>query len=443
MNCNDCKTQMHNLFDESLDASLTDDLLQHIASCSACSEDYDELKNVLAALHPKTNITAPLLLKQHIIQQLSNEENMKSHTAKRVLFTPLVNRILSVAAIVTAIMFIVPFVSKNNASNNSATAAATVFDNAIDANALIKSMEIKFSIRTDPKDNFDLIGKDFSMVEHTIIKSFGKPEKWRVEKSGRVVLFDGSNQFLWTPELKQAVKGNARAGFIDWLKILLEPSSIMWKEKEQAKEKGSAITMSESEDKTFVTITSKAQGNFLNDYLKNTSIQESDNRREYVFDNKTKLLKGLKIYLLENKTETLIFNIETINYDVTINPAAFAIQLPAGVEWQALNLNVSNETFSNISSKRAAELIFDALAKKDFDSNKEVWSQYNFVSRKMIESNYGGLQVIKIGESFKSGMYPGEFVPYEIKLSNGDTKSFKIALRNDNPNKVWIVDGGL
>ena len=67
--------------------------------------------------------------------------------------------------------------------------------------------------------------------------------------------------------------------------------------------------------------------------------------------------------------------------------------------------------------------------------NKEVWGEYNFFTKK--------LQVIKIGEPFKSGIYPGEFVPYEIKLNNGTIKSHVLALRDDNPGKVWMVDGGI
>jgi len=162
-----------------------------------------------------------------------------------------------------------------------------------------------------------------------------------------------------------------------------------------------------------------------------------------LFDNKTKLLKGLKIYLTDNGKEVLILNIENIEYDNTIDTSVFSMKLPEGVEWQEMNMNIANESFSNTGSKRAAELIFESLSKKDFDSNKEVWTEYNFISKKMLENKYGGCEVIKIGESFKSGIYPGEFVPYEIKLKDGIVKHWKLALRNDNPNKVWLVDGGL
>lgn len=444
MNCNDCKNNMHQLFDESADTSLIAALKNHIEMCQSCSEEFGEMQSVFTTLQPKTEIKAPLLLKQNIINDLSkNNSKVKEGKVKRMQLSPFIKKVMAVAAVIMAIVISIFFFDKNGTSGNTAKAASSFFENSILANNLVKNMIIKFSVRTEPKDNFELIGKEYNMVEHTIIKTFDKPEKWRVEKPGRIVLFDGNNQYLWIPEIKEAVKGPKNAGFIDWMKILLDPSSILWKEEAEAKSNSSKITMKEFQGKLFVTITSKAQGNFLNDYMKNKSINESDNRREYVFDNKTKLLKGLKIYLLDNKKETLILNIESIDYDAAIDPSVFAITLPTGVEWKELNLAVTNENFSNITSKRAAELIFEALAKKDFNSDKEVWTQYNFISKKILGSTYGGMQVIKIGEPFKSGNYPGEFIPYEIKLNDGTIKNWKLALRNDNPNKVWMVDGGL
>jgi hypothetical protein len=215
------------------------------------------------------------------------------------------------------------------------------------------------------------------------------------------------------------------------------------KEQEEVKASGSVITYKEEGDKQIVTIVSKAQGNFLNDYLKNTSIKESDNKREYTFDKNSKLLKGLKVWLLNGKIESLVFSIDDISYNNIISGAVFAITLPAGVDWQSVNTNVSNETLANVDSKRAAELIFDGLAKNHIESTKEAWTQFNFITMKIVKNKYGGLQVLKIGESFKSGLYPGEFVPYEIKLADGTIKNAKLALRNDNMNKVWVVDGGM
>jgi len=442
MNCNECKTEMCHLLDRNTDTALSNALHVHIAGCMTCKEAYNDMQDVVAVLQPRVSINAPLLLQQNIINELKKDTTMKQAKAKRVQFSPVIKRILAVAA-VAIIIFVIPFLSNKNNLTGNAAKASTLFEMAIKAGDMITNMIIKCSIRTDAKDNFALVGKDYDMVEHTITKTFDAPEKWRVEKPGRTVLFDGNNQYLWVPEIKQAVKGPKDANYIDWLKILLDPSSILWKEKEEAKNDGSAIDIKDANAKTFVTITSKAQGNFMNDYMKNRSIAESDNRREYVFDSKTKLLKGLKVYLLENKHETLIFTIEDIDYN-TVPPAdAFTITLPEGAVWQELNLAVTNENFSNISSKRAAELIFSALSKNDVEADKEVWAQFNYFTKKLMASTYGGVQVIRIGESFKSGKYPGEFVPYEIKLKDGTVKKWKLALRNDNANKVWVVDGGL
>jgi hypothetical protein len=60
-----------------------------------------------------------------------------------------------------------------------------------------------------------------------------------------------------------------------------------------------------------------------------------------------------------------------------------------------------------------------------------------------MKKEYGGLTVISIGEPFKSGVYAGYFVPYTIRLRKGENKSYKLAVRNDNPERRWVVDGGI
>lgn len=441
MNCNDCKNEMYQLGDATTDPLLAAALEQHIAICPSCAAEYNSMQAVLNTLQPNTVINAPLSLKQNIISQLSkNDIVMETTIKKRNPLSPVIKRVLAAAAVIAAVILVIPFFNKKGSAGNAAT---NYFQNAIDATAMVKNMVIHFSMRTDEKDNFELIGKDLPMVNHTVTEIFARPEKWRVEKPGRIVVCDGSNQYLWVPAVQQASKGPASAGFVEWCKILLDPSSILMKEKEETKAAGSTITYKEEGDKQYVTIVSKAKGNFLNDYLKNSSVNTSDNRREYVFDRHSKLLKGLKIWLLEGKTETLIFTIDNVDYDTTIGESVFSISLPAAVQWQTINTDIASENFSNISSKRAAELIFDALAKKDVESTKAAWSQVSNFTMSSIENKYGGLQVLKIGESFKSGEYPGEFVPYEINLPDGTFKKAKLALRNDNKNKVWVVDGGI
>lgn len=54
-----------------------------------------------------------------------------------------------------------------------------------------------------------------------------------------------------------------------------------------------------------------------------------------------------------------------------------------------------------------------------------------------------GLKLIGLGEPFVKAPYPGVFVPYEIQFKNGEVKKFRLAVRQDNPERKWYFDGGL
>ena len=55
----------------------------------------------------------------------------------------------------------------------------------------------------------------------------------------------------------------------------------------------------------------------------------------------------------------------------------------------------------------------------------------------------GGLEIVSLGKPFTSQAYPGQFVPYEIKLKDGTVKKHNLAVRKDNPAGRWQVDGGI
>lgn len=446
MDCNECKLAIANLFYSDVDKTTIANVMEHIQQCVDCSIEYRRTRDVITMLKPKFQPNAPLTLKQNIIHQLKMEETkMENEVSKTRKISPRTRKIISIAAVLAIVMMIIPVVDKNNLfTDNTAKAAGVFIESSIKATQLIKSMVIKLKVRTVANENFALVGTEYDMVDHTIWKSFEEPIKWRIDKGDRVVVFDGKFQYLWLPQTSEGIKDGRNCNFTEWFKILLEPENILLKEQNATKAKGSKITMNEKNGELFMTITSNAQGNFINDYCKNKSIEESDNRREYTFDSDTKLLKGLKIFILEGKKETLILEIEKIDYNVPIDSSLFAINLPLGVEWKEFTQNYTGETFKNMSSKKAAELFFKGIANKDWKLVGETCDFFNSNSNevKKIKEDYGGLKVISIGEPFKSGLYPGEFVPYEIKFKSGEIQKCNLTVRNDNPNKVWVVDGG-
>jgi hypothetical protein len=90
--------------------------------------------------------------------------------------------------------------------------------------------------------------------------------------------------------------------------------------------------------------------------------------------------------------------------------------------------------------KDAAEYLFNALAKEDWDAVLEVYPSSTVPDG--IKKLYGHLSILSVGEPFQSGLYAGYFVPYQIRLADGTVKSHNLAMRNDNPQKRWMVDGG-
>jgi hypothetical protein len=90
--------------------------------------------------------------------------------------------------------------------------------------------------------------------------------------------------------------------------------------------------------------------------------------------------------------------------------------------------------------KETAEAFFKACAEENWDEFLK-FSSTSKVDEK-IKGYLGGLEIISIGEPFKSGLYPGWFVPYEVKFKSGRIKKMNLAVRNDNPAKRYVVDGG-
>ena len=62
---------------------------------------------------------------------------------------------------------------------------------------------------------------------------------------------------------------------------------------------------------------------------------------------------------------------------------------------------------------------------------------------KVLESKYKGVEVKSIGKAQSSGLYAGKFVKCKVIMPDGSKETLMLALRNDNKQGVWVVDGGL
>lgn len=361
-----------------------------------------------------------------------------------VMYRTIMKLVAAAAAIIVIAALSITFWHKSIPT----ASAAQVLAEAAEATENLRSVHIKAQVRTIPHDNFELIGLDYDFVPNEMWKEFdGTPEgKWRIEKPGRIVVMDGNSSLLLIKP-NRAAKGGVHTGFVGWLQPLLDVDKVLDSELRLAQAQSSELLLTHGQgpdgrDKLIVTVEALAQGDFTNDWLKNKSIPASDNCRIYTFDAQTKLLEGLEVYVHTEKEDVLVLKITDIEYNVEINPSLFALALPQDVIWYGEPKELAdNLKYQQMTPKETAMAFFQACAREDWDEFLKFWSAS--AVDQQLKDYLGGLEIVSIGEPFKSGLYPGWFVPYEIKFKNGYTKKMNLAVRNDNPARRYVVDGGI
>ena len=182
-------------------------------------------------------------------------------------------------------------------------------------------------------------------------------------------------------------------------------------------------------------------GDLTNDWVRNKSIYEADHTRIYSFDTATKRLNGLQVFVHDHARDVLVFEVTDIRYNESQDARLYTLDLPENVSWLVSpeEMPVTAQPLP-ATPRDAALAFFEGMAERNWDRALTVMARSSVDDR--IKRAYGGLQVISIGEPFQSGMYRGWFVPYEIRLSDGRVKKHKLAVRNDNAVKRFVLDGG-
>ena len=76
---------------------------------------------------------------------------------------------------------------------------------------------------------------------------------------------------------------------------------------------------------------------------------------------------------------------------------------------------------SQMTPEEAARAFFEACSRSDWDEARVFAGTHGTIRN--CRTTFGGLKLISIGKSFRSGLYPGRFVPYKIQLKSGEIKA--------------------
>lgn len=351
-------------FLEHLDELLTNDLPaetrrrmeHHAATCERCAAEWQAARRALEAVTPQIDIPAPADLNRRILDavrqkvtasqtaasqtagsepagriesQNAPSDNRTSHTRRR-RWIGILSGALSAAAVIAVALTI--------GLNTPVRAARNSFSQAISSMEEVQSIRIELRIRTSEAENFDYTNPQDEFVPHTIEAIYKPQLLWRVEKPGRKALYDGHRTYLWFDSLHDGLILPYAPGTIGMLNLLIDPSQLLNLELQLTRaNNGSRYELHRDAETLRLTVTSPAQGDFSqSDRQRNTSIIESNTRREYRFDALNGRLLGARVIFLNGDQERTLLEIDRITYDAPLDAAALTA-LPEGINYNRQN----------------------------------------------------------------------------------------------------------
>ena len=439
MKCTDFENRIELLFDDNTPAEVRREMLEHLETCPACAEFYRQTKAAFNAVAPRVEVQAPAGLKARILKTAAQAENTPATARttaparpRRLWLRPL-SATLSAAALIALVLLVFDPVGRYRAH-----AAGRIFRDAAAQLDKSRSFRLEMNVRTLPQENFSYIDAEVPFVPHRMWVEPGSG-RWRLEKAGRIALSDRERILMWSPEINSGFIMRPGSGAIEDFATLLDPYTLLLREELNFAERRNASYSKQVGPKTItLTVEAPAEGDFSNDYLSGTSIDESDTRREYRFDRTTGRLIGLKIEQTDGKTPVTIAELQRIVYDIPLSDTLFRAY--DGIEWIDLTKPVGGVHFAAIAPEEAARKLFAAMQTWDTEILAEGLVYYPL---DLMKERYAGCRLLETQPAFRSGQYAGVFVPCRVKMSDGRIEKIVLALRNDNPTGSWVADGGL
>lgn len=249
---------------------------------------------------------------------------------------------------------------------------------------------------------------------------------------------------FWTVKVRN-IDANLAEGF----DALLHPENLLEQQKSALSKDGNTLAEQTETDSTITIVThTKVYGSIVSPTLLENEEQSYHCTTENVFSKTDGRLKSISIWWEKDGQEILVMKSEHIEYNVPLVPADL-IQHPdtTQVTWipvQTPRLNPS-ERLDNLqreTAPQATRRILDALIEGKPQKAGEALFSYTALLPRLTD-RMKGCHVSDISEPQKKKNYVGVIVFYRLTHPDGTSGTCHLALRRDNPQKIWMVDGGL
>ena len=310
----------------------------------------------------------------------------------------------------------------------------------------VGSFQIEVYARTTQQDNFAYFNPGLPFVK-TDIQLLRQNDSlfYRVEKAnGRTVVSDGREQYMWIPN-SLYIKGSQETNFLEHFTNLMFPERLLaMQESAIALSKENNVTQTETDTTIVLTVEGTEKYSDMRQLFETGHMDDCRTIVESTFTKNDGLLRFAKLWVIKDGKKTLLLHIDNIRYNVMLNKDDIT-RLPTA-EWtddtqQQPTSSKRLKLLQNETAQQAAERILKAILANDESQAAEALIYYKSVLPQLAK-NMKGCKVSAF-ETRKDSSYVGVYVFYTLTFPEGTQEKRHVALRNDNKQHVWIVDGGL
>ena len=422
MNCNDFKEKVVDLFDKDIDMQAQAQLREHMANCHDCKAYYDELRKTF-------NILQPL-----------DTSNIRK--------TKITHRLWRYAAAVAIFLF--GFViGWNHLFSTPAVAddaKLTFLQQSIQSVQNVGSFQMEVYARTTQQENFATFDPAMPFVKINI-KLLRQNDFlfYRVEKAnGRTVVSDGRNQYMWIPNVLY-LKGSQESDFLEHFANLIFPERLLTIQKSAIKlSNENKMTQVESDSTIVLTVDGVEKNSDLRQLFETGKMDDYRLIVENTFTKNDGLLRFVKLWVIKDGKKILLLHIDNIRYNVMLNKGEIT-RLPTA-EWTDITEQRATSSnrlkqLQNETPQQAAKRILNAIIADKDSQAAEALIYYKSILPQLIHKLKGCK--VSAFETRKDSSYVGVYVFYTLTTPEGNREKRHIAIRNDNEQHIWIVDGGL